>query len=62
MLSKKIIGIIACIVVVLAVAIPVGMNKFGISVDGKSSNKSVQNSNSDENKTSENKENDDKDC
>ena len=60
MLSKKIIGIIACIVVVLAVAIPVGMNKFGISVDGKSSNKSVQNSNSDENKTSENKENDDK--
>ena len=62
MLSKKIIGTIACIVVVLAVAIPVGMNKFGISVDGKSSNKSVQNSNSDENKTSENKENDDKDC
>ena len=60
MLSKKIIGIIACIVVVLAVAIPVGMNKFGISVDGKSSNKSAQNSNSDENKTSENKENDDK--
>lgn len=60
MLSKKIIGTIACIVVVLAVAIPVGMNKFGISVDGKSSNKSVQNSNSDENKTSENKENDDK--
>ena len=60
MLSKKIIGIIACIVVVLVVAIPVGMNKFGISVDGKSSNKSVQNSNSDENKTSENKENDDK--
>ena len=60
MLSKKIIGIIACIVVVLAVAIPVGMNKFGISVDGKASNKSVQNSNSDENKTSENKENDDK--
>ena len=56
MLSKKIIGIIACIVVVLAVAIPVGMNKFGISVDGKSSNKSAQNSNSDENKTSENKE------
>ena len=60
MLSKKIIGIIACIVVVLVVAIPVGMNKFGISVDGKSSNKSAQNSNSDENKTSENKENDDK--
>ena len=60
MLSKKIIGIIACIVVVLAVAIPVGMNKFGILVDGKSSNKSAQNSNSDENKTSENKENDDK--
>ena len=60
MLSKKIIGTIACIVVVLAVAIPVGMNKFGISVDGKSSNKSAQNSNSDENKTSENKENDDK--
>ena len=60
MLSKKIIGTIACIVVVLAVAIPVGMNKFGILVDGKSSNKSVQNSNSDENKTSENKENDDK--
>ncbi|MDU2200120.1 MAG: hypothetical protein E7E15_03525 [Terrisporobacter othiniensis] len=59
-MSKKIIGIIACIVVVLVVAIPVGMNKFGISVDGKSSNKSVQNSNSDENKTSENKENDDK--
>ena len=58
MLSKKIIGTIACIVVVLAVAIPVGMNKFGISVDGKSSNKSAQNSNSDENKTSENKEND----
>lgn len=56
MLSKKIIGTIACIVVVLAVAIPVGMNKFGISVDGKSSNKSAQNSNSDENKTSENKE------
>ena len=60
MLSKKIIGTIACIVVVLVVAIPVGMNKFGISVDGKSSNKSAQNSNSDENKTSENKENDDK--
>lgn len=60
MLSKKIIGTITCIVVVLAVAIPVGMNKFGISVDGKSSNKSAQNSNSDENKTSENKENDDK--
>ena len=60
MLSKKIIGTIACIVVVLAVAIPVGMNKFGILVDGKSSNKSAQNSNSDENKTSENKENDDK--
>lgn len=60
MLSKKIIGTIACIVVVLTVAIPVGMNKFGFSVDGKSSNKSVQNSNSDENKTSENKENDDK--
>ena len=59
-MSKKIIGTIACIVVVLAVAIPVGMNKFGISVDGKSSNKSAQNSNSDENKTSENKENDDK--
>lgn len=56
MLSKKIIGTIACIVVVLAVAIPVGMNKFGISVDGKSSNKSVQNSNSNDNKTSENKE------
>ena len=56
MLSKKIIGIIACIVVVLAVAIPVGMNKFGISVDGKSSNKSVQNSNSNDDKTSENKE------
>ena len=56
MLSKKIIGTIACIVVALAVAIPVGMNKFGISVDGKSSNKSAQNSNSDENKTSENKE------
>ena len=56
MLSKKIIGIIACIVVVLAVAIPVGMNKFGISVDGKSSNKSAQNSNSNDNKTSENKE------
>lgn len=60
MLSKKIIGTIACIVVVLVVAIPVGMNKFGILVDGKSSNKSAQNSNSDENKTSENKENDDK--
>lgn len=56
MLSKKIIGIIACIVVVLAVAIPVGMNKFGISVDGKSSNKSAQNSNSNDDKTSENKE------
>ena len=56
MLSKKIIGIIACIVVVLAVAIPVGMNKFGILVDGKSSNKSAQNSNSDDDKTSENKE------
>lgn len=56
MLSKKIIGTIACIVVVLAVAIPVGMNKFGISVDGKSSNKSAQNSNSDDDKTSENKE------
>ena len=60
MLSKKIIGTIACIVVVLAVAIPVGMNKFGISVDGKSSNKSAQNSNSNDDKTSENKENDDK--
>ena len=60
MLSKKIIGIITCIVVVLAVAIPVGMNKFGISVDGKSSNKSAQNSNSNDDKTSENKENDDK--
>ena len=56
MLSKKIIGIIACIVVVLAVAIPVGMNKFGISVDGKSSNKSAQNSNSNDDKTSEDKE------
>lgn len=56
MLSKKIIGIITCIVVVLAVAIPVGMNKFGISVDGKSSNKSAQNSNSNDDKTSENKE------
>ena len=56
MLSKKIIGTIACIVVVLAVAIPVGMNKFGISVDGKSSNKSAQNSNSNDDKTSENKE------
>ena len=56
MLSKKIIGIIACIVVVLAVAIPVGMNKFGFSVDGKSSNKSAQNSNSNNDKTSENKE------
>ena len=56
MLSKKIIGIIACIVVVLAVAIPVGMNKFGISVDGKSSNKSAQNSNSNDDKISENKE------
>ena len=56
MLSKKIIGIIACIVVVLAVAIPVGMNKFGILVDGKSSNKSAQNSNSNDDKTSENKE------
>lgn len=56
MLSKKIIGTIACIVVVLAVAIPVGMNKFGFSVDGKSSNKSAQNSNSNDDKTSENKE------
>ena len=56
MLSKKIIGTITCIVVVLAVAIPVGMNKFGISVDGKSSNKSAQNSNSNDDKTSENKE------
>ena len=56
MLSKKIIGTIACIVVVLVVAIPVGMNKFGISVDGKSSNKSAQNSNSNDDKTSENKE------
>ena len=56
MLSKKIIGIITCIVVVLAVAIPVGMNKFGFSVDGKSSNKSAQNSNSNDDKTSENKE------
>lgn len=54
--NKKIIGVIACIVVALAVAIPVGINKFGILADGKSSDKSAQNSNVNDDKTSEKKE------
>lgn len=54
--NKKIVGIIACIVVALAVAIPVGINKFGILADGKSSDKSAQNSNLNDDKTSEKKE------
>lgn len=49
--NKKIIGIIACVVVVLAVAIPVGMNKLGITADGKSSSKNSQNQSSDESKS-----------
>lgn len=49
--NKKIIGIIACVVVVLAVAIPVGMNKLGITVDGKSASKNSQNQSSDESKS-----------
>lgn len=53
--NKKIIGVIACIVVALAVAIPVGMNKLGTTVDGKSASKSSQNANSNNNKSSENK-------
>ena len=49
--NKKIVGIIACIVVVLAVAVPVGMNKLGITSDGKSANKNSQNQSSDESKS-----------
>lgn len=59
--NKKIIGVIVCIVVALAVAIPVGINKFGILADGKSSDKSAQNSNVNDYKTSEKKEENKKD-
>ena len=52
--NKKIIGVIACIVIALAVAIPIGINKLGITVDGKSAKESSQNTNSDDNKSSEN--------
>lgn len=58
--NKKIVGVIVCIVVALAVAIPVGINKFGILADGKSSDKSAQNSNLNDDKTSEKKEDNDK--
>ena len=59
--NKKIVGVIVCIVVALAVAIPVGINKFGILADGKSSDKSAQNSNLNDDKTSEKKEENKKD-
>lgn len=51
--NKKIIGIIACIVVVLAVAIPVGMNKLGITADSKSASKNSQNQSLDESKSND---------
>lgn len=53
--NKKIVGVIACIVVALAIAIPVGINKLGTKVDSESANKSSQNSNSKDDKKSEDK-------